>query len=163
MNRIHAILLLSIWAYLHPGSIVQAGPFRLNLFPKVMASQSPILNQLQAARQLLVLANQNYGGHRDKAAYEISAAIHELTNPGSTVTQMALSKKPGQGNGPLANFQVKPGMDKKVESRVVADSQLVQASQFLITAQSLLAPNQAVVKLHIQAALDEIELALRSR
>lgn len=163
MNRTRAFVLIALGVLCHGGQEVQAGPYRLNLFPKVVASQSPLLNQLQAARQLLVLANHNYAGHRDKAGYEISAAIHELINPGSTITQMAIAKKPGSGISPLANFQVKPGMDKKLESRVVADSQLLQASQLLKNTQSLVAPNQVAVQLHIQAALDEIELALRSR
>lgn len=163
MNRSRSVLLITFWVLCQGRQEAYADPHKLNLYTKVVANQNPVVNQLQAARQLLILANQNYAGHRDKASYEISAALHEMIYPGATVTQMALAKKPGQGNSPLANFQVKPGSGKKVESRAVADSQLLQASQLLNNAQALVPANQVGVKLHIQAALDEIALALRTR
>jgi len=145
------------------GPAAQANPPKLNLYNKVVAAHDPVVNQLMAAKQLLLLANHDYAGHRSKAGYEISAAVHEILHPGSTASQLMMSKKLGQGlsstmPSPIsAPRTVRTG---NAASQAASNSKLINAAQILTQVQAQVPATKPAVKLHIQAALDEISIAL---
>lgn len=147
-------------------SVVQANPPKMNLYNKVAAAHDPVVNQLIAAKQLLLLATNDYSGHRSKAGYEISAAVHEVLHPGSTASQLMMSKKVGQGlslSMPSPISAPRTVRTTNATAQGASNSNLIKAAQMLAQVQTQIPADKTAVKMHIQAALDEITIALSIR
>jgi hypothetical protein len=128
---------------------------------------SPYAAQVAALRQtraLLAQANHDYKGHRAAAVKEITAAIHALQPPRTTVA--APKRGPGKGGtpGPKTPGAKTGGKTGGNEPQAVSDAQLQQAITQLTTIQSQLASQTgtgpAAASAAVQKAVQELKTAL---
>jgi hypothetical protein len=128
---------------------------------------SPYGAQVAALRQtraLLEQADHDYKGHRAAAVKQITAAIHALQPPRTTVTapKGGLAKRGTPGpKPPDAKTGGKTGGN---EPQAVSDAQLQQAIAQLTTIQTQLAPmtgtGPAAASAAVQNAVQELKTAL---
>jgi hypothetical protein len=119
-------------------------PFAAEAQKAKKAVNNQAVQELKAAHQLLAAANHDYNGHRAKAAGEVHKAIRELGH------QHDGTIRPAKGGG-------------SKEEQALSDAQLLQAQKGLASTLSHLNSRHPRAHTNVQAAINEINLALASR
>jgi hypothetical protein len=121
-----------------------------------------IAKELHAAKELLEQADHDYDGYRAKAVHHITEALHDLHGHhqnGAAKSGQKPPHTPKNNNGAGGNG----AGHKPHEPQANSDAQLQKAAQILAAAEGQLGSQHPKAHAEVQAAINDIAIALKKK